>query len=62
MDYTGIWTIEDLNKQGISLQETILNLEAQGYGYVLINYIKYFFDKAMGELTVKLAMENLKKI
>lgn len=54
--------IEELDKKGINLQETILNLENQGYKWYWDLYLRQILNRAMMELTWKMSKELLEKL
>ncbi len=53
--------IEELNDEGINLQETILNLEHQGYKDYLNAWIMLIFGIAMWKRKNEIIIELLKK-
>lgn len=54
--------IERLDREGIHLQETILNLENQGYEEYWNYWLKSIYDKAMMNYQLSLARKELKKV
>lgn len=53
--------ILDLDKEGINLQETRLNLIHQGYGLIWILWFECVYRKAFLDLSLKIAVKGLKK-
>ena len=53
--------IEELDKEGINLQETILNLENQGYKWYYNLWIEHITNNILNEITNKIARNQLKK-
>lgn len=53
--------IERLDKEKLNLQETMLNLEKQGYKEVLNNWLKSLMETAIWDLQLKWIKEDLKK-
>ena len=55
--------IDELDKEGINLQETILNLKEQGYEYIWNDWIKLLWDlviaRKIGEICLK-SIEGIK--
>ena len=54
--------IERLDKEGINLQETVLNLENQGYKWYYDLWIRNIFNEALWEITRGISIKQLKKV
>ncbi len=53
--------IDELNAEGINLQETVLNLEHQGYEQIWTDFIKYTLLFAIWSYTINCACESMKE-
>ncbi len=53
--------IERLDKEGIHLQETILNLENQGYEEIYKEWIGRILEEALRHIVFGLTMKQLRK-
>ncbi len=51
--------IEQLDNEGINLQETILNLENQGYKDYYDSWLKYMYMKVMLQRVSELAYKHI---
>ena len=54
--------IEELDKQGINLQETKLNLISQGYKWYWDFWVQQIYRRAIMDLLFKISQESLRKI
>ena len=54
--------IEELDSEGINLQETILNLENQGYEEYWNYWLRHIWDTAMFNYQMTLARKELKRV
>ncbi len=53
--------IEDLDKEGIHLQETILNLESQGYGWYYDLWLRNIWNGLITNMTIEMNKEMLRR-
>ncbi len=54
--------IEELDKQGINLQETKLNLINQGYKWYWDFWVQQIYERAIRGLSFEIAQKSLRKI
>lgn len=54
--------IYELDKDGLHLQETILNLTNQGYDNIWNNFIEDMLSKSISETTNKMSIDYSKKL